>query len=110
MAAGGYSVVPEALRSHGSHLDGLVDRLNTAVDAARIASMSEDSYGLLCAFLPPIINPVEEKAADALAAAVEGVSTLADGARDTATAYDDQETAHQDTMTALRTQALGGAS
>ncbi|MEV0678672.1 type VII secretion target [Actinosynnema sp. NPDC050436] len=110
MSAGGYSAVPEALRAHGSHLDGLVDRLATAADAARIAGMSGDSYGLLCAFMPLIVNPMEEKAVGALDAAAEGVSDISASIRDTATAYDDQESAHGRTMTALRTESLGGAS
>ncbi|MEU4805573.1 type VII secretion target [Actinosynnema sp. NPDC023587] len=110
MPAGGYSAVPEALRAHGSHLDGLSDRLGTAADAARMAGMSGDSYGLLCAFLPLIVNPMEEKAAEALNAAAEGVSDIASSIRDTASAYDEQESAHGETMTALRTRSLGGAS
>jgi hypothetical protein len=107
--AAGYNAVPGELRAHGSHLDGLVDRLGMAVDAARIASMPGDSYGLLCAFLPPIISPVEEKAADALAAAVAGVTAAADGIRTTATTYDDQETANAEPFARMRTDSLGGS-
>lgn len=49
--------------------------------------MSEDAYGLLCSFVPPVINPMEEEGRKALKAAVEGVSTTADNIRSIAEQY-----------------------
>jgi len=87
-----YEVAPEELRAHGSHLDGLVDRLNTAVDAAKTVVMDDSAYGLLCSFLPPIVNATtQDKATETLGAAVEGVSTIADNVRTAATSYEDQD-------------------
>jgi hypothetical protein len=85
-----FEVVPEDLVAHASHLDGLVDRLNTAVSAAGSA-MNPDAYGLLCAFLPPILNPTAEHAAETLKAAVEGVRTSADNVRTAASSYQDSD-------------------
>jgi hypothetical protein len=65
--------------AHASHLDGLVERLNTAEAAA--SAMSGNAYGLRCAFLPPIANPTGERAADVLRAAVEGIQTSEDNVR-----------------------------
>jgi hypothetical protein len=81
-----FEVVPDDLVAHASHLDGLVERLNTAVSAANSA-MSDDAYGLLCAFLPPIVNPTGEKAADVLKSAVAGIQTSADNVRTAASSY-----------------------
>jgi hypothetical protein len=81
-----FEVVPDDLVAHASHLDGLVERLNTVVSAAASA-MSDDAYGLLCAFLPPIVNPTGERAADVLKAAVEGIQTSADNVRTAASSY-----------------------
>jgi hypothetical protein len=83
-----FEVVPEDLVARASHLDGLVDRLNTAVSAAGSA-MNPDAYGMLCAFLPPILNPTAEQAAEALKAAVEGVRTSADNVRAAGSSYRD---------------------
>lgn len=83
-------VVTEELTAHASHLDGLVDRLGTALSAAETVSMSDEAYGLLCSFLPPIINPMEEEGMNALKAASEGVVATADNVRATAKQY--QET------------------
>lgn len=84
--AQGFRVEPDDLVAHASHLDGLVDRLNTAAQAANYA-MSDDAYGLLCAFLPPIINPTGEKAKEAISGAIEGVQATSDNVRTAAKSY-----------------------
>jgi hypothetical protein len=86
-----YEVVPEELRAHSSHLDGLMDRLRDTISAANTVSMADDAYGLLCAFMPPIINPMEQKGMEALEAAAEGVKTTADNVRATATQYQESD-------------------
>ncbi|MEC3980721.1 type VII secretion target [Amycolatopsis sp. H20-H5] len=88
-----FEVEPDDLVAHASHLDGLVHRLETAVSASDTA-LSTGAYGLLCAFLPPIVNPTGEKARDTLSASVEGVRTSADNVRKTATAYRDGDQAN----------------
>ncbi|KAA9165622.1 ESX-1 secretion-associated protein [Amycolatopsis acidicola] len=89
-----FEVVPDELRTHASHLDGLVDRLNTAVDAAKTVTMDNEAYGLICSFLPPIINATcQQDATDALNAAVEGMTTTADNVRTAASGYDEQDKA-----------------
>jgi hypothetical protein len=89
-SGGSFEVVPEDLLAHASHLAGLVDRLNTA-SAASVSAMSDSAYGLLCSFLPPIINPTGEQAADTVKAAGEALSTSADNVRKAATSYQDNE-------------------
>jgi hypothetical protein len=83
---GTFGVQPDDLVAHASHLDGLVDRLHTAVQAADTA-LSTDAYGLLCAFLPLIVNPTGEKAKEAVSSAGEGVKTTADNVRTAAKTY-----------------------
>ncbi|SEG96085.1 Excreted virulence factor EspC, type VII ESX diderm [Saccharopolyspora kobensis] len=90
-----FQVEAEDLTAHASHLDGLADRFDTAISAAEQA-MSDDAYGLLCSFLPPIINPTEEEGMAALKAAKEGVSTTADNVRQTAKEYQETDEAGAD--------------
>ncbi|EHY87666.1 type VII secretion target [Saccharomonospora azurea] len=94
-----FDVVPEDLVAHASHLDGISDRLDTAVDAARTVSMDDSAYGLLCAFLPPIINPMEDDGVAALEAAVEGVAVLADNIRKAGESYRDADASNERPMT-----------
>src|SRR5256885_7972386 len=93
-----YEVQPDDLTAHASHLDGVGDRLNTALDAAKIASMDDDAYGLLCAFLPPIINPMEEKGVEAIQAAIEGVQNTAGNVRTAADSYREAEKSNSEPL------------
>jgi hypothetical protein len=84
----GFDVQPDDLVAHASHVEGLVDRLHTASSAATTA-LSDHAYGLLCAFLPPIVNPTGEQAKDTVDAAAEGVQGMADNVRTAAQSYRD---------------------
>jgi hypothetical protein len=90
MTAPGFEVEPDDLVAHASHVESLVDRLNTASSAADTA-MSDHAYGLLCAFLPPIIRPTGEQAKEALTASAEGVRGLADNVTSAAKSYREGE-------------------
>lgn len=89
-----FNVQAEDLTAHASHLEGLTDRLQTAISAAETVSMSDEAYGLLCSFLPPIVNPTEEEGLNALKAAKEGVTVTADNLRSTARDYQDTDDAN----------------
>ncbi|MGC7102103.1 type VII secretion target [Amycolatopsis lurida] len=83
----GFEVVPDELTAHADHLDGLGDRLETALAAAKAASMPGDAYGLLCAFLPPVVNPVGERGVAAVQASGEAMRTTAANVRTAGAAY-----------------------
>ncbi|MEU6129463.1 type VII secretion target [Saccharopolyspora sp. NPDC047091] len=83
-----YEVVSEDLTAHAAHLDSLTDRVDTAISAAEQVGMSDEAYGLLCSFLPPIINPTGQEGLAALQAAREGLETTAQNVRTTAEEYD----------------------
>lgn len=93
-----YEVVADELRAHASHLDGLKDRLDTALSAAHTVSMSDKAFGLLCSFLPPVIDPMEHKGIDALRSAVDGVRVTADKVRATANQYEHNDKTAADTL------------
>lgn len=97
-----YEVVTEELTKHAGNLDGLVDRLGTAIDAAKRVSMSDEAYGLLCSFLPPTVNPTEEEGIKALEAAKEGVGITAENVRTTAREYQDSDDGNARSFEPLR--------
>jgi hypothetical protein len=101
-----FDVVVDDLRAHASHLDGLMDRLSTAVSAANTVSMSDDAYGLLCSFLPPIVNPMEQEGIDSLNAASEAVGTTAGNVRLAADHYEDSDQANAQPFTATLSSAV----
>jgi hypothetical protein len=88
-----YEVLTDDLRAHVSHLEGLMDRVQTAMQAAQTVSMDDQAYGLICAFLPGILNPMEEKGAQAMTAASNALGTTADNVNQAIAAYEDREQA-----------------
>lgn len=84
----GFEVLPTELRSHARKVDGLAERLGQALHAARQVSMSDDAYGIICQFLPPVLNGLEQEAYDALAAGENGTTEIATNIRHTADEYE----------------------
>jgi hypothetical protein len=89
-----FEVLPEELAAHAGHVGGLSDRLNTALDAANAVSMGDGAYGVLCSFLPPIINPVTTSGTDAIGAAVEGMGVTSDEIRGAVSSYEASDEAN----------------
>jgi len=88
----GFQLVSEDLRAHSVHLDGLVDRLNQVVSAASSVSVDSSAYGILCAFLPPVVNATtQQRASDTIGAAVKGMASTADNIRTAAASYAQQD-------------------
>ncbi|WP_346073706.1 ESX-1 secretion-associated protein, partial [Saccharopolyspora thermophila] len=85
--AGEMNVVIENLRSHASKVDGVVDQLNTAVDAAQQVSLDNDAYGILCRPFAWMLDPVEQHGIQTLRTAVDGMRKVADNVRDAAEEY-----------------------
>jgi uncharacterized protein YukE len=85
--ASGYDVAVEALDKHARNLDDRASAVSEALAAATSVSVSEDAYGIICQFLPPCINPVEDEGVNALKAAVECLQEDAQDIRSTAAAY-----------------------
>ena len=82
----GFEVASDELTVHAGHLDALEARL-AAVSGEAASSMPGNAYGLLCSFLPPCVNPVEDKGKEALAATVEAVRATAANVRTAAGSY-----------------------
>ncbi|WP_188986630.1 type VII secretion target, partial [Saccharopolyspora thermophila] len=76
--AGEMNVVIENLRSHASKVDGVVDQLNTAVDAAQHVSLDNDAYGILCRPFAWMLDPVEQHGIETLRTAVQAMREVAD--------------------------------
>jgi uncharacterized protein YukE len=87
---GKYGVTAGELRAHATKVDGHAQQLGQAVDAANQV-MPDNAYGIICQFLPPLINETEQAAHEALTASQEGLEETATGLRDTADNYERQD-------------------
>ena len=63
----GFEVAAGDLRAYAGNVDGHAQKLGQAVDAANQA-MPDDAYGVICQFLPPLFNDLEQAAGEALKA------------------------------------------
>jgi hypothetical protein len=106
--ADGFDVLSGELRAHAGRIDGLLDRLGQALDAAQTVSMPDTAYGIICQFLPPVINPLEQRGMDAIAASRSGMADAATAVRDSATTYDTHEQANTQSFGQI-SDALDGA-
>jgi excreted virulence factor EspC (type VII ESX diderm) len=87
---GGYGVTAGELRTHAGKVDGHAQQMGQAVDAANQA-MPDGAYGIICQFLPPVINETEQAAHEALTASKQALEETATGLRDTADNYERQD-------------------
>ena len=94
----GYEVLTGELTAHAGKVDGIADRLQTAVDAARQVTMNNDAYGVICQPFAILLQPFEEMGVNALAKGSETVRDNAGTVRDAAKAYDATETAKTSTF------------
>lgn len=87
----GYEVLTGELRAHATRVDGLADRLRTAVDAARQVTMNDSAYGVICQPFAMLLQPFEQMGVNALNQAATTVQDNAGKVRDTARVYDTTE-------------------
>jgi hypothetical protein len=90
------NVVIESLRAHASKVDGVVDQLNTAVDASQQVSLNNDAYGILCRPFAWKVDEVEQRGVDTIKQAVEVMRETADNLRATAEDYQSVDDGNSD--------------
>ncbi|HEY7597368.1 MAG TPA: type VII secretion target [Actinophytocola sp.] len=94
--ADGYDVLTGELEGHAGKVDGLTDRLRTAVDAANTVTMNNDAFGVVCQPFAAMLQPFEEMGVRALRQGADTMADIAGKVRDTARDYGTTETAEQD--------------
>lgn len=74
-----FEVETEVLRRHAQRLAAVTDSVGLAAGAARHVNLNDGAFGLLCAFLPPVLNGAETATGDATDAAQETVDAASEG-------------------------------
>lgn len=88
MVADKFGTSPEELRAHASKLDGLGERLQTALDAANQVSLSTEAYGVICSFFVPVVQSVSQPGVDTLKDASGAMGDMAAKVKQTANTYE----------------------
>lgn len=86
----GFVVVASELRAHADRVDGHAATMGQAADAADYA-MSDGTYGMICRFLPPLFNDVEQAGKEALTASQGGLTAIARHLRAAADSYENRD-------------------
>jgi len=97
----GYEVLTGELDAHAGRVDGLTDRLRTAVDAAQQVTMDNSAYGVVCQPFAMMLQPFEELGVRTLRQGVDALSDTARKVRDTAQSYTSTETTNATTYRTL---------
>lgn len=87
----GFEVLGGELSSHAGKVDGLTDRLRTAVDAANTVTMDNSAYGVVCQPFALLLQPFEELGVRTLRESAEALADTARKVRDTVRDYDTTE-------------------
>lgn len=80
---------PETLRTHAGHVEATAGDIDQA--AAAVASCTDDAFGLLCSFLPPILNTFWPTSTDAIRKVADGLRQQAQTLRTTANDFEDTD-------------------
>jgi len=88
----GFEVAAGDLRAYAGNVDGHAQKLGQAVDAANQA-MPNDAYGVICQFLPPLFNELEQAAGEALTASQGGLEAISKKLHASADSYESQDDA-----------------
>jgi hypothetical protein len=88
----GFEVAAGDLRAYAGNVDGHAQKLGQAVDAANQA-MPDDAYGVICQFLPPLFNDLEQAAGEALKASQGALDAVSKNLRASADSYESQDDA-----------------
>lgn len=87
--AGGQMQVRSAdLVSHAGQIDGIGDGLTTAQQAGDAVRVDAGAYGKLCVIVPALLDGLQGRLIDGIAAAAGSAHDTADALRATAADYD----------------------
>lgn len=84
----GFGTSPEELRAHASKLEGLEDKLKTALDAAHQVTVGTEAFGKICSFFVPVVQQTAQPGIDALDRTSGAMGDLAAKIKQTANTYE----------------------
>lgn len=97
-----FAVDVDTLARHAQRIAPVCDQIGLAGDAVRQVNLHDGAFGLLCAFLPVVVDVMVGRTDDVIVAAGETASSMADTVKAMAAEY-----ARVDGQVASRLSALG---
>lgn len=83
----GFRVDPGGLETHAAVVEKVAGGVEQAREAGASILVGSDAYGIVCSFLPTLLEPAQSQAVDALASVSAGLRAAAIEVRDAARSY-----------------------
>ncbi|WP_335987929.1 type VII secretion target [Glycomyces sp. MUSA5-2] len=100
-----FEVVSDDLRTHAVSIDAVRERFDSILSAIDTIAQDNEAYGIICQFLPPILQGRQDEQKELTTMARENLELLAEALRTTADSYDsadeDVAAAHRDIQNSL---------
>ena len=93
-----FSVDADQLRRHVAHLDAVRARFGAVRSASAAIAQDGSAYGLLCAWLPAVLEGRHHRQDGLIAYVEENLSLAADALTEVAGAYDDVDAGAADAV------------
>ncbi|WP_026923209.1 type VII secretion target [Glycomyces arizonensis] len=91
--SGGIEVDPEELRTHATHIDGLVQRIETVKSAAAQITAAPDAFGPLCEWMAGILEEKHQMVEPLFDQGMQSLGSNAEALRVCADVYEDSDAA-----------------
>ena len=85
---GAFQVDSASLVSHAGEVDAIGDGLTSAAQAAQTIQTGTGTYGQLCQFVAALLNGLQQSMVDGMTTAAGSAHDTADALRSVATSYD----------------------
>jgi hypothetical protein len=86
--SGGFHVDPEQIRAHAENVATVRDKFSAVKSASAHISQNNDAYGLLCSWMPPILEGRHTRQDELIAYIEENLAIMAQNLIKTAEAYE----------------------
>ncbi|MQM28234.1 type VII secretion target [Glycomyces albidus] len=83
-----FQVVTDDLRTHAATIDSVRERFGAVLSAIDTVAQDDQAYGIICQFLPPILQNRQDEQKELTTLAQENLELLAQALNDTADEYD----------------------
>jgi hypothetical protein len=93
-----FDVLTGELQAHAGKVDGYMDRMRAAVDAANTVTMNNDAFGVVCQPFALLLQPFEEWGVRTLQQAADTLADSAKKVRDTTEVYTTRDEAQAATF------------
>lgn len=101
--AEGFQVITEQIRSHARNVESVMDRFGAVKAASAHIAQNNEAYGLLCAWMPPILEGRHTRQDELYSFVEENLSLVSQSLVKAADAYDSADNTSDERIRGIST-------